>query len=492
MVMPTSNVLAGRYELRSRLGRGGMAEVFRAYDRRLDREVAVKVLANHLLTDPRSIDRFEREGRAAASLNHPNIINVYDAASEGDTHYIVMELVEGDTLADVIQREGPLPVDRALRLAGRVADALQAAHARGLVHYDVKPSNVLFDEDGNVKVADFGIARAASSDVTTIQGSPPYVAPEQARGGQADPRSDIYALGCVLFEMLAGRPPFQGDTASSVIVQHLNTAPPRLSELRDDLPPGIDTVVARALAKDADQRYPSAAEFRADLDRIAGGQSVGTTAILSTRHLEPGATVPMGRDDTIVYQAADEYEPPRDPTRAYEPVYDDEPRRERWRPSATAVAITIAVVLLAILGLVALTDNQLRDDDPGAVAVAPSEPEPEPQPEAEQDQDPQPEPDPEPDDAAPGPGDRVRDSVRDLVDRGQDAAGDARDRAVEELQSELADAVDRQADNANEELAGRIDELRDEIDRLTDADQIGEGVADRLRRLIDEVNPFGG
>jgi serine/threonine protein kinase len=143
-------LLAGRYELRSQLGRGGMAEVFRALDRRLGREVAVKILAGHLLSDPRSVERFEREGRTAAALNHPNVVDVYDAASEGDIHYLVMELVEGPTLAEVIEREGRLPVPRALDIAGRVAAALQVAHDRGLVHHDVKPSNVLFDSDGEV------------------------------------------------------------------------------------------------------------------------------------------------------------------------------------------------------------------------------------------------------------------------------------------------------------------------------------------------------
>ena len=295
------DLLAGRYELRSRLGRGGMAEVFRAVDTRLGREVAVKVLARHLLADPRSVERFEREGRTAASLHHPNIVNVYDAASEGDTHYLVMELVEGPTLAEIIKREGQMPLPRALDIASRIAAALQVAHGRGLVHHDVKPSNVLFDRDDNVKVTDFGIARAASSDITTVQGSPPYVAPEQAKGGRADPRSDVYGLGCVLFEMLAGQPPFSGSSASAVIMQHLETPPPPLTKFRNDVPADVSNIVTRALAKDPEQRYDSAQALRSDLDRVAAGQPISDATIASTRQLDdPERTVAVGANDATV------------------------------------------------------------------------------------------------------------------------------------------------------------------------------------------------
>jgi serine/threonine-protein kinase len=259
-------LLAGRYELRSQLGRGGMAEVFRALDRRLGREVAVKILAGHLLSDPRSVERFEREGRTAAALNHPNVVDVYDAASEGDIHYMVMELVEGPTLAEVIEREGRLPVPRALDIAGRVAAALQVAHDRGLVHHDVKPSNVLFDSDGEVKVADFGIARAASSDITTIQGTPPYVAPEQARGGRADPRSDVYSLGASLYRCLAGRPLFKKAPPEVIAQMIIQGEIPALRRVNPAVPRRIARLVHKSLALDPAKRFHSSGEMHEALE----------------------------------------------------------------------------------------------------------------------------------------------------------------------------------------------------------------------------------
>lgn len=474
-------LLAGRYELRSRLGRGGMAEVYRALDRRLGREVAVKILADHLLSDPRSVQRFEREGRTAASLNHPNVVDVYDAASEGDTHYLVMELVEGPTLAEVIAQEGEMPVARALDIAGRVAAALQAAHDRGLVHHDVKPSNVLFDSDGNVKVADFGIARAASSDITTIQGSPPYVAPEQARGGRADPRSDVYGLGCVLFEMLAGRPPFAGNSPSAVIIQHLDTAPPRLSTFRDDISSNVEDVVSRALAKEPAQRYQSAEDFRSDIDRVAAGLPASRMTIMSTRHLEPAATeaLPGGADDEY-----ERFEPPRDPTRPYTQHVPDQrrPRRAR-RPGLQALTVAVVLVLLLLLGLAAWSDGRLRNE-PASDADTAGEPQGEPE-------DQQPPDDTVDSGGSDSSGGQTADRIRDLLQQGREA-DDATTRAVNELQKKLTEALAREAQGDDEGAADRVRELRERLDRLTEDDQIGSGLADRLRDLIDENNPLGG
>jgi serine/threonine-protein kinase len=470
-------LLAGRYELRSRLGRGGMAEVFRALDRRLGREVAVKVLAGHLLSDPRSVQRFEREGRTAAALNHPNVVDVYDAASEGDTHYLVMELVEGPTLADIIAREAPLPERRALDIAGRIAAALQVAHERGLVHHDVKPGNVLFDTNGNVKVADFGIARAASSDITTIQGTPPYVAPEQARGGRADPRSDVYSLGCVLFEMLTGRPPFAGDGASSVIMQHLERPPPPVSDFRHDISPHVEELIRRALEKDPARRYQSAEDFRADIERVAAGMPVSQMTIVSTRHLEPATTVALPDEPE-----PRRFEPPRDATRPYTQHVPDAPRRsrQRWQPTLQALTVTVLLALLAIIAWAAWTDDRLRDQPASDVAEQPAD-EPE-QPE-------EPPPDDSGDDAPGSTIGQVADRVRDLVDRKRD---ELTDRAVEELERELSEAVSQQAEGDERGAAERIQDLRDRLDDLTENDEIGDRLGDRLRRLIDDASPFGG
>ena len=471
------DLLAGRYELRARLGRGGMAEVFRALDTRLGREVAVKVLAGHLLSDPRSVERFEREGRNAAALHHPNVVDVYDAASEGETHYLVMELVEGPTLAEIIAEEGQMPVPRALDIAGRIAAALQVAHDRGLVHHDVKPSNVLFDADGNVKVADFGIARAASSDITTVQGSPPYVAPEQARGGRADPRSDVYGLGCVLFEMLAGRPPFQGKNPSAVIMQHLETPPPRLSDLRSDLSADVDNVVRRALAKDPEQRYASPDAFRADIDRVAAGLPVVGATIVSTRAGDPGTTMALAYDEPA------RFEPPRDGTRAYtQHVEDDDgpPRRGLGRPTLRALTVAVVLVLLAVVAYAAFNDARLRERPEADTAEAE-----EPPPEEEEPAPPQ--ADAAEDDEQGSVG-RTASRIRDLLQRGRDA-DEATSRAVEQLQEDLAEAVRRQADGDEEGADDRIQRLRDRLNELREDDEIGSGLADRLRDMIDDVRP---
>jgi serine/threonine protein kinase len=497
------DLLAGRYELRARLGRGGMAEVFRALDTRLGREVAVKVLADHLLSDPRSVERFEREGRNAASLHHPNIVDLYDAASEGDTHYLVMELVEGPTLAEVIKREGQMPVPRALDIAGRIASALRVAHDRGLVHHDVKPSNVLFDGNDSVKVADFGIARAASSDITTVQGSPPYVAPEQAKGGRADPRSDIYGLGCVLFEMLAGTPPFSGGSASAVIMQHLETPPPPLSKFRDDIPADVNSVVMRMLAKDPGQRYDSVQALRSDLDRLADGLPVSGATISSTRHIDdPGSTRHIDDPATTVAVAAGDatvrndrtirsdpnrsWEPPREATRSYTqfaPQEDEQrPRRPSRRigpPSLQTLSVLMVLVLLLVVGYLAFNDTRLRDRSTGDTAqeVPQDEPVDEAPPEDEPAED---------DDSSVG---GVASRIRDLLERGRDA-DEATSRAVEQLQEDLADAVERQASGDDEGAAARIQDLRDRLNELDQNREIGSDLADRMRELIDGVRPF--
>jgi serine/threonine-protein kinase len=486
-------LLAGRYELRSRLGRGGMAEVYRAVDRRLGREVAVKVLAGHLLSDPRSVERFQREGRTAAALNHPNVVDVYDAASEGDTHYLVMELVEGPTLADVIAREAPMPEARALDIAGRIAAALQVAHERGLVHHDVKPANVMFDSDGSVKVTDFGIARAASSDITTIQGTPPYVAPEQARGGRADPRSDVYSLGCVLFEMLTGRPPFVGDGASSVIMQHIERTPPRVGDFRDDVSPNVEEVVRRALAKEPAERYQSAEDLRADIERVAAGKPASSMTIVSTRHLDPGTTVALPAD-------ADPpgFEPPRDPTRAYTQRADGEPpqRRGPRRPTLQALTVAMLLILLAVLGFAAWSDARVREQPSTDTAEQPQDEEP---PVEEDPAEEPPEEEPPPDDGgddAPGSSiGQAADRIRERLRRERD---EATRRAIERLEREISEAISRRAagggDGGGEDGGSteRIQDLRERLRDLTDNEEVRGELRNRLRELLDQTQPFGG
>src|SRR3989475_3215615 len=258
-------VLSARYTLGRRLGVGGMATVFQGSDRVLDRTVAVKVLAPPFDADPAFVDRFRREAQAAASLSHPNVVAVFDTGSDGPVHYIVMEFVEGATLAEILRHEGAFPPARVVTIGVAICSALDAAHARGLVHRDVKPGNVMLTPAGDLKVTDFGIARATASDSSTrsgvVLGTAAYLSPEQARGEQADARSDLYALGCVLYELVTGRPPFAGESPVAVAYQHVSAEPVPASQIDPAVPAWLDAVIMRALAKDPHERFQSAREM---------------------------------------------------------------------------------------------------------------------------------------------------------------------------------------------------------------------------------------
>jgi len=262
-------VLGGRYRLQRELARGGMATVWEAEDKVLTRRVAIKVLHPHLAGDDGSRVRFRREAVAAAGLAHPHIVTTYDTGRDAEVAYIVMELVEGITLARLLRAEGPLPVAKALDVAAQVADALACAHAHGVIHRDVKPSNILLRADGHVKVADFGIAKAgAGTDLTrtgVVMGTAKYLSPEQVSGASADAASDIYALGIVVYEMLCGTPPFVGDSDLTTALSRLTATPESLTERRPEVPPSLEAVVLRALARAPDARFRSAAEMRSSL-----------------------------------------------------------------------------------------------------------------------------------------------------------------------------------------------------------------------------------
>ncbi|HYC07857.1 MAG TPA: protein kinase, partial [Candidatus Binatia bacterium] len=264
------SVLGGRYRLMELLGQGGMATIYRANDAQLNRDVAVKILRPEYGRDPEFGARFRQEAQSAAALNHPNIVSVYDFGQDENGPYIVMELVDGEDLATILRRNGPLAPRQAARLTADVARALSAAHARGFVHRDVKPGNVLVSSDGRVKVTDFGIARAiAEAQMTlpgTTLGSVHYFSPEQARGEQATAASDIYSLGIVLYETLTGRRPFEGDSAASIAMARLAGPAPSPSEVRGGIPPALEAIDRRAMALDPGQRFPSAAAMADALD----------------------------------------------------------------------------------------------------------------------------------------------------------------------------------------------------------------------------------
>ena len=282
-------VVAGRYRLEHLLARGGMAEVWQARDSLLDRPVAVKAPLAHLRSRPEFMARFRREAVASAKLNHPNVVAVYDTGSDDDLGaYIVMELVPGRSLRQLMQGEEPLPVDRAVAIAAQVATALGFAHTHGVIHRDVKPANVLITPPDRVKVVDFGIAKAVQSDDLTqtdvTLGTARYLSPEQVDGRPPDARSDIYALGVVMFEMLCGHPPFDADTDLALALKHLTDEPPLPSLSRPSVPAWLEGVILTALAKSPDDRYQSAAELRqALLDE-------GRVGPLLAPRAAPGAT----------------------------------------------------------------------------------------------------------------------------------------------------------------------------------------------------------
>ena len=277
-----NELLGGRYQLGEMIGTGGMADVYVAQDTRLARQVAVKVLRSDLARDPSFVARFRKEALAAAGLNHPGIVAVYDSGEE-PAPYIVMELISGHTLRDLIHKGERVPLKRALEIGEGILAALEYSHERGIVHRDIKPANIMITDHGDVKVMDFGIARALAdlgatlTSTWNIVGTAQYLSPEQALGEVADLRSDIYSTGCLLYEVLTGRPPFTGETPVSIAYQHVSGVliPPRT--IQPDLPEGVDVVLTVALAKKPEDRYPSAGLMLDDLYKIGAGQALTTT-----------------------------------------------------------------------------------------------------------------------------------------------------------------------------------------------------------------------
>jgi serine/threonine-protein kinase len=349
--------VGGRYELEDLLGRGGMAEVRRAVDTRLGRPVAVKQLRADLAVDPTFQARFRREAQSAAGLNHPNIVAVYDTGEETDPQtgvsipYIVMELVEGPTLRDVLRDGRKILPERALELTQGVLDALGYSHKAGIIHRDIKPANVMLTQTGGVKVMDFGIARAVADTSATMTqtaaviGTAQYLSPEQARGETVDARSDIYSAGCLLYELLVGRPPFIGDSPVSVAYQHVRETPVPPSQLDPVITPDIDAVTLKALAKDPADRYQSAREMKADITRVLSGQQA--TAVVPRIEQDAMAT----RRAPAIAATQTQVAPPPPPTMlAPMAEGDEEPEEEEERKSRVGLAVLVTVIILLVLG----------------------------------------------------------------------------------------------------------------------------------------------
>jgi serine/threonine-protein kinase len=350
--MTTPRQLSDRYELGEILGFGGMSEVHIARDMRLHRDVAVKVLRADLARDPSFYLRFRREAQNAAALNHPAIVAVYDTGeaetTAGPLPYIVMEYVDGVTLRDIVHTDGPMPPRRAIETIADACQALNFSHQHGIIHRDVKPANIMISKTGAVKVMDFGIARAIAdsghnvTQTAAVIGTAQYLSPEQARGDSVDARSDVYSLGCVLYEILTGQPPFVGDSPVAVAYQHVREDPVPPSERHQGISPELDAVVLKALAKNPENRYQTAAEMRADLVRVHNGEPPEAPKVLTdAERTSMLAAAPATNRSTQTEQVS-----------RHQPAYDDRRRGGgsvgRWLIAAAVLAVLTVVVTIAI------------------------------------------------------------------------------------------------------------------------------------------------
>ncbi len=365
----------GRYRILRKLGAGGMANVYLAEDEDLGRRVAIKILNDRYADDESFTERFRREAKSAASLSHPNIVSIYDRGESEGRAYIAMEVVEGESLKELIMSKGPLPLAQAVDYAKQILAAVRFAHRHGIIHRDIKPHNILIDGEGRLKVTDFGIARAGPSQMTevgSIMGTAQYLSPEQARGAPVTAASDLYSVGVVLYEMLTGKTPFTGETPIEIAMKHLNETPHPPSELRPEIPPELDQIVLRSLAKDQHERYETADEFSADLDRLEAGLPVSPeTSAAATAVLTGTAATQILSPDAGTRVLPPQGPPPaqrRPPGYPPDYGYRGQPPRKRRRWPAWLIAL--ALIAAAVAGgwyVYSRVQDELQDTKPVAV-----------------------------------------------------------------------------------------------------------------------------
>jgi hypothetical protein len=471
------DVLADRYELGPVLGQGGMARVHQGLDRQLGRQVAIKVLAPPFDRDRDFVERFRREARAAAGLSHPNVVAVFDSGSDDGTHFIVTELVEGETLADRLRRDGPMPPADAVAVAADIARALAAAHTRGLIHRDIKPGNVMLLPDGRVKVVDFGIARAAGSDTLThtgvVLGSTAYLSPEQAGGQPIDERADLYSLGCVLYEMLTGHVPFRADTPIATMYRHVNEDAPPPSTIAP-VQPELEDVVLRCLEKDPKRRFASAAELEAALLAVPLAQGGDTMRLETAAAAETQPVAPVGAVGAEVDADGAKTEPVpaaagggggglRSRTEPSHARPRPTPRGHRpWLVAAVAVAL-----LVAMTWLIAATSDPLR---PKAAAREAAQ-------ETAQDALP-------PD--TPVTFARAWSRLVSAIASAQ-AGDDVSDHVAEELTKKANELLDAYREGDPEKLGESLQHLEDELAKAVEEEEIAPSAADAVDSAISDV-----
>jgi serine/threonine-protein kinase len=494
--------LAGRYVLDAPIGRGGMGEVWRATDTVLGRQVAVKTIDLRRLPDDSGATRFEREARVTAGISHPNVVTVHDTGVEGDTAYLVMELLPGPSLAEQLA-DGPLPVEEVVSVGRQVASALEAAHARGLVHRDIKPGNLVHAADGRVRVVDFGITQLgegtgaqALTATNTVMGTAEYLAPEQALGQRVDGRADLYALGCVLFALLAGRPPFSAGSSVATAMQHTSDPAPDVRELRPDTPAWLAALVDSLLAKDPADRPAGAAavvEALTSHTAPAGAAAAGAAGAAATTVLPASGADPTQRlSRTAPVPPVVPPPPVEGPTTRTE-RYEEQPRR-----GSSAPLWVIALVALAAVGLLAwyLLAGPGSGEDPeatpsptptaSATSAAPTTSEPAPSTSA-----PEPTPSPTPSETPTqdDPGQAVSDASSALSDEvdALDAAGGIEKQAAQTLRQEIRDIDRALRDGDSGTLVDVRNSMLEEYGTNVSSGAIPPEAADRLDPLVQAL-----